>query len=80
MEPIFYYFFVDDGDYRELRIYHPGKSYPQEKWQKVGEDGKDIQDMHDHNIMNNKFGNSFDPPPRSEKAKTGKKKSSKYVL
>lgn len=76
----FYNFFVDDGEYHELRVYHPGKSHPQEKWHKVGEDGKDIKDMHDYNVMNNKFVNSFDPPPRSEKAKTGKNKCSKYVL
>ncbi|XP_015755840.1 PREDICTED: protein CREG1-like [Acropora digitifera] len=62
----------NDGEYRELRVYHPGKSHPQEKWHKIGEDGKDIQDIHDHNIMNNKFVNSFDPPPRSEKAKTAR--------
>lgn len=64
-----------------MRVYHRDKSNPRGKWHKVGVDEKDDrQNLHDPNRMNDKVLNSFDPPPRSQKAKTGEKLMQSIIM
>ncbi|XP_068678823.1 protein CREG1-like [Montipora foliosa] len=63
--------FIDTGygRYHKSRVFQHGKSYPEEKWNKIRVDGKSPHDLIWRKF---KFVDTYDPPPRSEKAKTAR--------
>ena len=63
------------GRYHKLKIFQRGNVRTAEQWNRVPFEKVNRRDKEPYRLggMNFRFVNSFDPPPRFEKAKTGKK-------